>query len=533
MPRPLLLNGFMGAGKSSVGRVLAERAGCPFVDLDRELEARLGRSIPEFFAERGEPAFRELEREVLLELLAEASQQRRVVALGGGALLDRSTRLEALTRAVVVSLKVRPETVAQRAAGQPGRPLLDGESLLTRAQGLLSLRAPAYAEAHAVIETDELSPEQVAARVLEVWQAEPVAVAVGEQSYAVEIGAGLLPARVAPWLRGHTGALLVTDKTVRPLHGEKAEQALSAAGVAAQVFELEPGEQHKNPESLLALWNAALSAGLDRRSVVVALGGGVVTDMAGFAAATWMRGVDWVALPSTLLSMVDASVGGKTAVDLGEAKNCVGAFWQPRRVFCDVELLQTESPRGFRSALAEVVKTALIGDPELYALLERTAASASARDLDWVQEIVRRSVQVKARIVSLDPREGGLRAVLNLGHTIGHALEAHAGYSELLHGEAVSLGLVAALGIGERLGLTPRDLARDTVRLLGSLGLPTLLDPSKLRASVERLALDKKRTGGSIRFIVAEAVGKVESVSLPLPELERLTEGLAAGHQAG
>jgi 3-dehydroquinate synthase len=285
---------------------------------------------------------------------------------------------------------------------------------------------------------------------------------------------------------------------------------------------LEDGEQYKTNVSLERIWQAAYENGIDRTAVVVALGGGVVTDTAGFAAACWMRGVRWVALPTTLLAMVDASVGGKTAVDFHAAKNCVGAFWQPSGVLCDVALESTEPERCYTSALAEVVKTALIGDPELFTLLERSRDAVRARDRDVIEELVRRSVRVKARVVSLDEREDGLRAVLNLGHTLGHALESAADYTGLTHGEAVSLGLVLALRIGERLKRTPAALRAGATQLLRDLGLPVDAGPERVRAAVALVGHDKKRTRDELSFIVATDVGSVEAVRLPLEELRAL-----------
>jgi 3-dehydroquinate synthetase len=241
-----------------------------------------------------------------------------------------------------------------------------------------------------------------------------------------------------------------------------------------------------------------------------------------------MRGIPWVGVPTTLLAMVDASVGGKTGVDLMSAKNAVGAFWQPLRVLCDIELLATESERGFRGALAEVVKTALIGDPELLELLESAPLELAQWSAELRVEIVRRSIRVKARIVSEDERESGRRAVLNLGHTVGHALEAVSGYSRLTHGEAVSLGLVAALRIGVGLGVTPPDLAERGEALLTRLRLPTDIASEPLEDSLRLIGHDKKRAGKHVRFIVAKSPGAVDAIDLELSSLQALTRGLAA-----
>jgi 3-dehydroquinate synthetase len=225
--------------------------------------------------------------------------------------------------------------------------------------------------------------------------------------------------------------------------------------------------------------------------------------------------------------MVDASVGGKTGVDLGAAKNAVGAFWQPVSVLCDVDYLKTEPERGYLSGLAEVVKTAIIGDPELFDLLEREAAGIAARDAALLTDIVRRCIRVKARVVSADPREAGLRAVLNLGHTVGHAVEAVAGFERLTHGEAVSLGLVAALRIGEKLGHTPKELSERTRHLLGALKLPIAIEKEPLAEAADLIGHDKKRAGSKVSFVFARGLGDVYTSPLDLSELRGLTRSLA------
>lgn len=506
----------MGTGKSTVGRCVAELAGRAYVDLDRVIETRAGTSIPEIFRARGEHGFRELELGELRALLDSAGPV--VVSLGGGALLRRPIRLEALDRAVVVTLEATAEEILARTSGSTDRPLLHGPDRLSRIGDLLEDRRLAYAECQARVATTGRDPDEIAREVLSIWQRDCVAVAAGAASYAVDIGVGIASRRVSAAVSGATSALLVTDRNVAPLHGAALESAIAATCERRSVITLEPGEEHKGIPSLERIWLGALSAGCDRKARFVALGGGVVCDVTGFAASTWMRGVGWVSVPTTLLAMVDASVGGKTAIDLESAKNAVGTFWQPRAVVCDAAHLSTEGQRGYTSALAEVVKTALIGDAELLSLLEERAEAVLRRDLDVVSELVRRSVRVKARVVSADEREDGIRAWLNLGHTVGHALEAHAGYGALPHGEAVGLGLVAALRVGERLGLTEVALTERTIAALERLGLPSALPRSVIDAAA-LIGHDKKRAGARLRFVVARAPGHVELVELGLEEL--------------
>lgn len=520
----LILNGFMATGKSTVGRLVAARAGTPFVDLDAEIERHTGTTIAELFATHGEPHFRQLEAARLSELLA--GERTQVIAVGGGALLRRETRLRALERAVVVTLHADLKTLLLRAATDTTeRPLFKGGP--DAIEQLHESRRVAYAEAHARIDVSAASPEQVADLVASVWARRPIAVAAGEQSYSVEIGRDILTERLATAVTGASSASLITDDHVDPLYGDLVRRALELAGHAPSTFRLTPGEEHKNPRTLSLIWEHCLAAGLDRQSRLIGLGGGVTTDVAGFAAATWMRGIGWYSCPTTLLGMVDASVGGKTAVDLPGAKNCIGAFWQPSGVFCDVSVLRSESDRGFRSALAEVVKTALIGDAALFESLEREAHKVRQRDPELTEELVRRCIAVKASVVSRDERETGLRASLNLGHTIGHALEAFGGYGTLTHGEAVSLGLVAAMRVGVRLAQTPKELEVRVTALLSALGLPTDLSTQPLRQAAALLTHDKKRGGAHVRFVLATAPGEVRFHKLGLAELEQLTCQLA------
>ena len=517
----------MATGKSTVGALVARTTGRPFIDLDRAIESEAG-SIENLFATRGEAAFRALEQACLERVLNEATRAAHapVIALGGGALLSREIRLRALDECVVVTLEGSPAELTRRALRQGQRPLLSGPNPEQRVTELLALRAPSYAEAHARISCEN-PLETVAAQVREVWARDELAVGAAEASYGVQTGVGFASGRIGALVAKSPVCVLVSDKTVSALHAAPIEDALRATGAQLIRVDLEPGEAHKNIASIEGIWHAALEGGADRKATFVGLGGGVVTDMTGFAASTWLRGVRWIGIPTTLLAMVDASVGGKTGVDLASAKNAVGAFWQPQGVLCDVHYLSTESARGFISGLAEVVKTALIGDPGLFTLLEDNAERVVARDADLTAEIVRRSIRVKARIVSFDQRESGLRAVLNLGHTVGHALEAQAGYSALTHGEAVSLGLVAALRLGEALGQTPHELSERTLTLLRRLGLPASLAGQPLAEAATLVGHDKKRAGSNVNFVFARALGRVETQSIALSELRTRVLALA------
>ncbi|MFT3773801.1 MAG: 3-dehydroquinate synthase [Minicystis sp.] len=520
----LLLNGFMGSGKSTVGRLVAERAAVPFVDLDDVVVARAGKSIPEIFASEGEPAFRRMEAEALTSLLAASGP--RVIALGGGVLVDRDLRRRALESARIVTLTATPETTLARTSGS-ARPLLESPDRLVRIRQLLEARADAYAETHAAIATDALSVEAVADAVLSAWSSDGMVVPLGTRSYLVRFVAGA-PGVVASMVADlrPSKVFVMTDENVQRLWGAGLSEALAARGLGPRAtVVVPPGEEHKRLATVERALATMVEAGADRDAVVVGHGGGVVTDMAGFAAALLLRGVRWVAVPTTLLAMVDASVGGKTGVDLGPAKNAVGAFHQPSGVVVDVGHVATETERAFRSGLAEVVKSAAIGDPALFEQLESRAAEVARRALPLTQEIVQRSVAVKAAIVARDERESGDRALLNFGHTVGHALEAEGGYTRLTHGEAVSLGMVAALRVGVALGVTDAPLAERTIALLSRLGLPTDLDAQPLRAALPLVGLDKKRRGGAIRFVLLRALGEAILRPIAPDALEQLLLG--------
>jgi shikimate kinase / 3-dehydroquinate synthase len=519
---PLLVGGMMGAGKSTIARIVATVTGCELVDLDAAVEAAAGKSVARIFADDGEAAFRALEAAQLERALARPG--RRVVALGGGTLVDPGVRRSALARARVVTLTAQPATLASRTAGSD-RPLLAGAAdPADRLRAIALERAAAYAEAHACVPTENASPESVAARIIDLWRDPAVVVPLGERSYAVRVAAdgpraiAELASRLAP-----SSTLLVTDTRVQTLAGDAVEAALAAAGVGpAAVVAIPAGEKHKTLATVDRVLAELVASGADRDALVVGLGGGVVTDVAGFCAATLLRGVRWIAAPTTLLAMVDASVGGKTGVDVGPAKNAAGAFHQPCGVVTAPGFVATESARAYGAGLAEVVKSAAIGDVELFGWLEDNADAVLARAPAAVARVVGSSVAVKAAIVSRDERESGERAHLNFGHTVGHALESEGGYSRLLHGEAVALGMVAAVRMGVALGVTPPAAAERLIRLLGRLGLETDLDAQPIDAALPLMALDKKRRAGRLRVVLLRALGAPVVHPLALDDVRHL-----------
>jgi 3-dehydroquinate synthase len=352
---------------------------------------------------------------------------------------------------------------------------------------------------------------------------------LGERSYSIVVGEGVL-ASVGSRLR-QTGAgsraALVSDAPILKLHGQIAVDSLRAAGFAVTVVELPPGEAAKTLAGAESCWNAFLEAGLDRTSTVLALGGGAVGDVAGFAAATYMRGIGFVPLPTTVLAQVDAAIGGKTAIDHPRAKNLIGAFHQPRLVLVDPRVVLTLPEREFRSGLAEVVKHGIVLDAAYFDDVERHAGLLRARDPAALARVIGGSCRLKASVVERDEREAELRAVLNYGHTVGHALEAATGYQRWAHGEAVSLGIAAAARLAARLGHATADTGQRQERLLDAVGLPTRLPEIDHDAVLDAMRLDKKARDGRVPFVLAPAIGAFRLVrDVPAAEVRAVLQEL-------
>lgn len=333
-------------------------------------------------------------------------------------------------------------------------------------------------------------------------------VALGERSYPIHIGTGLLDRAdlILPCLAEKRVAV-VTNTTVAPLFLERIAAALAGAGVAAIRIVVPDGEEHKDWPALTAIFDALLEHRCDRHITLVALGGGVIGDLAGFAAATYQRGVAYIQVPTTLLAQVDSSVGGKTAINHRLGKNMIGAFHQPRLVLADMDTLKSLPERELRAGLAEVIKHGLIRDPEFFAWLESRIDRLLARDPEALARAVLRSVEIKAEIVAQDERETGVRALLNFGHTFGHAIETGLGYGAWLHGEAVAAGMVMAADLSQRLGYLPQADASRIRSLLRRAGLPVAAKGLTPQRMLELMSVDKKVRGGRIRFVLLERIG--------------------------
>jgi 3-dehydroquinate synthase len=358
-----------------------------------------------------------------------------------------------------------------------------------------------------------------------------VTVALGERSYAIYIGQGVLD-QVGDELSKlplTKTALVVTQPAIAAAYGDRVVQSLRARGFAAEMLEVLDAEEAKSLTWLERIFDRAIALRLDRRSPIIALGGGVAGDLAGFAAATYLRGVPFVQIPTTLLAQVDSSIGGKTAINHPRGKNLIGAFYQPRLVLIDVDTLQTLSTRELCSGMAEVVKYGVIAKPDLFELLEGSTTEALVHDAALLTQVIRDCCQIKADVVAADEHETGIRAILNFGHTFGHAIEAAGGFSTYTHGEAVAIGMVWATELSLRMGLCAPELLGRLQRLLRLCGLPIALK-ERLDGIREALLLDKKAVAGRSRFILVEGLGRVsmrDDVPSQLVE-EVLEEGLNA-----
>jgi len=495
----IFLYGPPGTGKSTIGKILARNLKLPFVDLDRVIESNAGMSIPQIMEQQGESAFRDLETIALKESVLRAersdSGDEAVIALGGGALLRQENRVLAENHGNVVVLMADVETLFQRLHDSPNkRPLLAGD-LRATLTSLLQKRGEHYSSFPINIHVDGIPSEQNAHKV-QVALGRHHLSAMGE--YDVIVGQiDNLP----------YGNLIITDENIAPHHLDKIKQAIKQ-DIPSVI--IPAGEEYKNLETVSHLWKSFLANGLDRKSTVIALGGGVISDLAGFAAATYMRGINWICIPTTLLSMVDASLGGKTGFDLPEGKNLIGSFHPPRLVLADPSLLLTLPKAELISGMAEVVKHGVISDPELFAWC--------ARGFDWVkdnlEEVVKRALAVKIKVIEEDPYEKGNRAALNLGHTVGHAIELVSNFN-LRHGEAVAIGTVVEAKYAEQIGIASNGLADTIANTFSNLGLPIHIPSELSREEIIRtMRVDKKKNAKAIRFALPVEIGKVELVEV-------------------
>jgi len=501
----IVLTGFMGTGKTVVGREVARRLGRPFVDMDAVIEARAGKPISRIFAEEGEPVFRQMESDLCGEL---AGQDGAVIATGGGALVNPANREALAASSVLVCLQAGVDEILERVGEAEDRPLLSVQDPGGEVRQLLAARRDAYAVIPWQVDTNGRTPSQIADEIVVLASCRTLPVATPGGRYDIHIGSGTLRylggALRAAGVPESTRVAVVSNTTVGPLYIDAVQAALARHGFSPFSCILPDGEEHKTLATVHDLYEQLLAGYLDRSGVVLALGGGVTGDMAGFAAATFMRGVRFVQVPTTLLSMTDASVGGKTGVDLPQGKNLVGAFKQPELVFIDLDVLETLPVPEQRSGMAEVLKHGVIGDAALFHEL----AAVDLGAVHVTPDLLARCIQVKNEIVQQDPFERGMRAVLNLGHTTGHALERLSGFS-MRHGEGVAIGMIAAARISEALGRAVPGLVDEMAGVLSAAGLPVTCPALPATSITTAMRHDKKRRGKRLRWVLPTEIGTV------------------------
>jgi len=588
----LVITGFSGTGKSAVAGEVARRLGWEAVDTDEEVAGRAGKPIAEIFRDDGEARFREMERE---EVARACRRSRAVIAVGGGAIVDRQNYDMLARSGLIVCLEARPETIYGRlyseAARSPQaevRPLLAADDPLERIRQLKASRQPFYAGSDWTVHTDCLDIGRVADEVMRAWrllqgaqvQVSPAAsrgsrsglqaqagdgvaclVETITGSYPVFVGYGLMDDLGDRMHRASLSgtAIIISDDNVFALYGQRVEGILKDAGFAVHSFVVPAGEDVKSLDHAGGIYDFLVRQRVERDDVIIALGGGVVGDLAGFAAATFMRGIAWVQVPTSLIAMVDASIGGKVGVNHAEGKNLIGAFYQPSIVLADCQTLATLPQREIVSGWAEVIKHGLILDEEFFLFLESNAERLKLLEPETITCAIARSAAIKAGVVSEDEKErADKRTILNYGHTIGHGLEAATEYQSFLHGEAVAIGMIGAARLSRRLGLLSVAVVDRQQALLDKFGLPTSLSattltspgsaspsslgapsPTSLRAkrsnlkvSIEGITaameLDKKKKGRAIRWVLLEDIGRaVIRDDVPLEDVLAVLRELA------
>lgn len=518
-PRVIVLIGLMGAGKTTIGRRLAHALSLPFIDADHEIERAAGCSVTEIFQRHGEAAFREGERRVIKRLL---DGRALVLATGGGAYMNPQTRQIIRENGHSVWLRCPINVLRKRLEGRSGRPLLADGNIAEVLETMKKTRHPIYAEADTIVDCGDESVRSAVDRVIAAINAHRLPtrlpIALKDHPYDIVIGSNVIDragALLAPILQQRR-AVIITDARVAPLYLSRLEASLHEVGFETHAEIIPGGEDSKSFRQYAGLCENVLAHGIERRTAIIGLGGGVVGDLSGFVAATLLRGVPFVQIPTTLLAQVDSSVGGKTGINTMRGKNLVGAFHQPCAVLTDTSTLKTLPYRERVAGYAEIVKAGLIGDRDLFTWCETNGLALLDGDDQILQDGVRRACAFKASVVVEDEREVSAhdgRALLNLGHSFGHALEAEFGYDgRLLHGEAVSIGLHLAAALSVRKNYCDTEVLTRIDQHLTTHNVPHLLSdlPHQLSASrlIDHMARDKKMIDRRIMLILLHDIGE-------------------------
>lgn len=521
MYKHIYFTGFMASGKSRVGRHVAERLKRPFIDTDFLIAEQANKSISEIFEQDGEAAFRKMELEVIEKLATDPEPK--VISLGGGALTQASAVKAIRQSGVLIRLWAEPEVLSERISRKNNRPLmagLDDTQRLEKVKTLLVEREVYYSKADFSVESSNEYPEEHVTervvRLLHFWEDHVLNVETSSgDRYPIFIGNHLL-SRMGILLEGlqlmpSHDFLICTDNAVAKAQSQAISQLRNQSSQSL-VFKFRSGEINKNFNSLNQLYTFMLRRHFSRKTCLLQFGGGVVGDMAGFGAATYQRGIPFIQLPTTLLSMVDSSVGGKVAVNHIEGKNMIGAFYQPKAVICDISVLSTLPHQEFLAGLAEIIKYGVIYDAAFFDFIENHVESILNKDPEILKQLIKRSCEIKAEVVGIDEKETGLRAILNYGHTFGHAIEKLTNYQKFSHGIAVSLGMRVAGRVATLLNLwTSQDEERQN-NLLNRFGFPTSFNVSAEEAW-KAMSIDKKVDKNNRNYILPHKIGFVEKHS--------------------
>ncbi len=558
MQQNIFLVGLMGSGKTTVGRLLAKRLGLKFFDSDQEIEKRTGATISWIFEIEGEDSFRQREMETLNEL---TSQQGILLATGGGSIIRPENREVLKKRGIVIYLRASVSNILKRTQHDRNRPLLQTEDRRAKIEELSRQREPFYQEVadiivdtgrpnvHAMVQSivnqikgfkkknmanrpkEKKTYSQKGQNSMQTQRKQRLKVELGERSYPIEIGAGLLKDKslLAKSVKGKRIAIITND-VVAPLYLERLTQSLKASGKEVISLVLPDGEKEKNWESLMKIFDFLMTNKCDRKTTLAALGGGVIGDITGYAAASFMRGVPFVQVPTTLLSEVDSSVGGKTGINHPLGKNMIGAFYQPVAVIADTATLNTLPDTELSAGMAEVIKYGCIVDTDFFAWLEKNTDKLLERNPVALAYAIKRSCEIKADVVRQDEKEStGLRAILNFGHTFAHAIEAGMGYGAWLHGEAVGCGMVMAADLSHRMGWLDQETVNRIRNLVKKARLPDMAPDMSSEQWIDLMRVDKKNVGGEIQFVLLKKLG--ETVITKVPQ-NLLLETLAAYRSA-
>jgi shikimate kinase/3-dehydroquinate synthase len=534
--------GFSATGKSVIAQKVAERLNWTFTDIDDEIVKLSGKTIHEIFKQDGENKFRQLEGKVLRQA---CRKEKSVIATGGGTIVDPRNQKLLLGTGVIVYLEAKPETIYQRllhdtfySANPVVRPLLTGDNPLERIKQLKAKRQPYYAIADWTVHTDNLTIEEVSREVIKGWQyvnkqhssiqfaGDDLACLVETEtaSYPVFVGWGILD-RLGERIKqaGLSGtANIISDEAVFSIYGSRVKRMLEKADFAVNCCVVPPGEASKDISQAVKIYDFLIEHRVERNDAIVALGGGMIGDLAGFVAATFLRGLPWLQVPTSLIAMTDASIGGKVAIDHPKGKNLIGAFYQPRLVLADVNTLTTLPQRELTSGWAEVIKHGLTLDADFLKLLEDNAKDLVKLKPDITAKVIARSATIKCQIVSEDEKETGKRIILNYGHTIAHGLEVAGKYEHFLHGEAVAIGMMVAARLSHQLGLLPQDVVERHKAILQKFGLPTDCSRVPLADVLAAMELDKKVRRKAIQWVLLEDIGKA-IIRSDVPEKEVLS----------